>query len=89
MKSILIIDDEKSICESIQMILDYEGYEVEFSTSALQGIEMLITKNYSALLLDIQMPEMSGFEVLKRAKEIDLALSVIIISANGRVVNAL
>ena len=89
MKSILIIDDEKSICESIQMILDYEGYEVEFSTSALQGIEMLITKNYSALLLDIQMPEMSGFEVLKRAKEIDLALSVIIISAHGSVENAI
>jgi DNA-binding NtrC family response regulator len=89
MKSILIIDDEKSICESIQMILDYEGYEVEFSTSALQGIEMLITKNYSALLLDIQMPEMSGFEVLKRAKEIDIALSVIIISAHGSVENAI
>ncbi len=89
MKSILIIDDEKAICESIQMILDYEGYGVDFSTSATRGLEMLSEKKYSALLLDIQMPEMSGFEVLKRAKELEPSLSVIIISAHGSVENAI
>ena len=37
MNKILIIDDEKEICESMKMILDYEGYDAYFSTSALQG----------------------------------------------------
>jgi len=89
MNSILIIDDEKEICESIKMILEYEGYSVTYSTSATEGISKLSSNNYSGLLLDIQMPEMSGFEVLKKVKEKKPSLSVIIISAHGSVENAI
>ena len=89
MNSILIIDDEKVICESIQMILEYEGYNVGYSTIASEGIEKISENNISALLLDIQMPEMSGFEVLKKVKEINSSVSVIIISAHGSVENAI
>ncbi|HLG33099.1 MAG TPA: response regulator, partial [Ignavibacteriaceae bacterium] len=69
MKSILIIDDEKAICESIKMILEYEGYHVNYSTSPVEGLQNFLSNQYSAMLLDIQMPEMNGFEVLKKAKE--------------------
>jgi len=89
MNSILIIDDEKEICESIKMILEYEGYSVTYSTSATEGISKLSSNNYSGLLLDIQMPEMSGFEVLKKVKVKNPSLSVIIISAHGSVENAI
>ena len=89
MNSILIIDDEKEICESIKMILEYEGYSVTYSTSANEGISKLSSNNYSGLLLDIQMPEMSGYEVLKKVKEKKPSLSVIIISAHGSVENAI
>ncbi len=89
MNSILIIDDEKEICESMKMILEYEGYKVTYSTSATEGISKLSSNSYSGLLLDIQMPEMSGFEVLKKVKEKNPSLSVIIISAHGSVENAI
>jgi DNA-binding NtrC family response regulator len=89
MNTILIIDDEKEICESIKMILEYEGYTVEYSTSAIQGLKVIEEKQISCLLLDIQMPEMSGFEVLKKVKESTPSLSVIIISAHGSVENAI
>ena len=89
MKSIIIIDDEKEICESIKFILEYEGYTVDSTTSALEGINKVSSNNFSTLLLDIQMPEMSGFEVLKKVKEINPSLSVIIISAHGSVENAI
>lgn len=88
MKSVLIIDDEIQICESISMILEYEGYYVEYSTSAITGLEKFSGKDFSAVLLDIQMPEMNGFEVLKKIKEQKPAASVIIISAHGSVENA-
>jgi two-component system nitrogen regulation response regulator NtrX len=88
MNRILIIDDEKEICESIKMILEYEGYDVTYSTSAIQGLKYLEDHQISCLLLDIQMPEMNGFEVLKRVKENTPSLSVIIISAHGSVENA-
>ena len=89
MKSVLIIDDEKEICESIQMILEYEGYNVDYSVKASEGLDKLEAIPFSALLLDIQMPEMNGFEVLKRIKENNNKVSVIIISAHGSVENAI
>ena len=89
MNSILIIDDESEICESIKMILEYEGYSVQYSTVSTEGVERAVSENYAALLLDIQMPEMNGFEVLKKVKEVNPALSVIMISAHGSVENAI
>jgi len=89
MNTILIIDDEKEICESIKMILEYEGYFVDYSTSALKGLNLIEEKQISCLLLDIQMPEMNGFEVLKKVKDTTPSLSVIIISAHGSVENAI
>ena len=89
MNSILIIDDEIQICESIKMILDYSGYKSVYSTDAPSGLTKLSQDSFSALLLDIQMPEMNGFEALKKVKETKPDLSVIIISAHGSVENAI
>ncbi len=89
MKSILIIDDEKEICESIKMILEYEGYQVNAFTSAKEGLQKISDLPYSGMLLDIQMPEMSGFEVLQKVKKSNPNISVIIISAHGSVENAI
>ncbi len=88
MKSILIIDDEKEICESIKMILEYEDYYVEYSTDVQSGLEKLKFSNYDALLLDIQMPEMTGFEVLKWLEEEKIDVPVIVISAHSSLENA-
>jgi two-component system, NtrC family, nitrogen regulation response regulator NtrX len=89
MNSIFIIDDEIEICESIKMILEYEDYHVEYSTSASQGIDKIFNGSYSTLLLDIQMPEMSGFEVIKKIREKNTDISIIIISAHGSLENAI
>jgi DNA-binding NtrC family response regulator len=89
MSSILIIDDEKEICESIKMILNYEGYNVEYSTGTTDGLEKLFANKFSCLLLDIQMPELNGFEVLKKVKENNSTTPVIIISAHGSIENAI
>lgn len=89
MNSILIIDDEREICESIKMILEYENYEVDYTTNGFQGLEKIQVFNPDAVLLDIQMPEINGFEVLKKIKEAQAQAAVIIISAFGNVENAI
>ncbi len=89
MNSILIIDDQQEICDSLKMILDYENYDVDYSTSASEGLKKLSEKNYAALLLDIQMPEMNGFEVLNKIRQKNLVISIIIISAYGSLENAI
>ena len=88
MKSILIIDDEIEICESIKMILEYEDYHVEYTNYPSEGIEKLRSSKYDVLLLDINMPELNGFEVLKKIKSDDKDINVIMISAHSSVENA-
>lgn len=88
MNSILIIDDEKEICESIKMILDYEGYQTDYSLSPAEGLSKIDSSIFSGILLDIQMPEMNGFEALKKIKEKLPQLPVIIITAHGSIENA-
>ncbi len=89
MNNIIIIDDEKDICESIKMILDYEGYQADYSTSAIEGLEKIKNNFFDVILLDIQMPDMNGFEVLKKIRSFDENINVIIISAFGNIQNAI
>src|SRR4030066_1176171 len=89
MNTVLIIDDEKEICESVKMILDYEGYQTDYSLLPSEGLTKNDSQSYSTLLLDIQMPEMNGFEVLKKVREKHLNLPIIIITAHGSIENAI
>jgi len=88
MNSVLIIDDEIEICESIKMILEYEDYKVDYFTDAKEGLKNLEYNNYSVLLLDIQMPNMTGFEVLNEIKNKNIIINVIMISAHSSLENA-
>ncbi len=89
MKSIIIIDDEKEICESIKMILEYENYHVEYSTDSEEGFNKLRYFDFDALLLDIQMPKLNGFEVLKKIRDNNIQISTIIITAHSSLENAI
>jgi DNA-binding NtrC family response regulator len=88
MKSILIIDDEIEICESIKMILEYEDYHVEFATNPSEGLEKIRSSKYQVILLDINMPELNGFEVLQKVNSDENDINVIMISAHSSVENA-
>jgi Response regulator containing CheY-like receiver, AAA-type ATPase, and DNA-binding domains len=89
MPRILIIDDEPGIRESVAMILEYEGYETDAAESGEDGIELVRSGQFDAILLDINMPGIDGFETLKRIKEIDKNLNIVIISAYGNIENAI
>jgi len=88
MTNILIIDDEKEIGESISMILDYEGYHSTATQSPIHGLELISGGEFDVVLLDIQMPELNGFEVLAKAKENKSPSAFIIISAYSNLENA-
>ncbi|MFA3781983.1 sigma-54-dependent transcriptional regulator [Melioribacteraceae bacterium 4301-Me] len=88
MKSILLIDDEREICESIKMILEYENYHVDYTTDSNEGIKKLNENSYDALLLDIQMPNTNGFEILDWIQQNEIDIKTIIISAHSSIENA-
>lgn len=70
MKKILIIDDEDMNLMSTKFILSKSGYEVETANSGQKGIEMLRTREFDMLLLDVEMPEMDGIETLRKIRAI-------------------
>ncbi len=88
MDKILVIDDDQSICDSLKMILEYEKYQVDTANSALEGLEKLKSNDHKAILLDIKMPQMDGFEAISKIKEINDSISIIIISAHASLDNA-
>jgi len=61
---ILHIDDEESITEVIGTFLEIEGYEYESANNGREGLELIKVNHYDVVLLDLNMPEFSGFDVI-------------------------
>ena len=80
---ILIIDDERSIRNSLKEILDDEGYEVEVAENGVQGCSMVEKEKYDVVFCDIKMPEMDGMEVLDKFTEMGIDAAVVMISGHG------
>ncbi len=80
---ILIIDDERSIRNSLKEILADEGYDVDVAENGAQGCAMVDKEKYSVIFCDIKMPEMDGMEVLDRLAQMGVDSAVIMISGHG------
>jgi DNA-binding response OmpR family regulator len=80
---LLLIEDEKSLGESIQEYLKKEGYLCEIANSYRLGEEKIKLYEYDAILLDITLPDGNGLDILKTLKKKRSNVGVIIISAKG------
>jgi DNA-binding NtrC family response regulator len=86
--TILIIDDEAAIRESLQVLLEMEGYQVEVGGTAEEGLARLAEGVFDLVLLDLALPDKNGLDVLAELRERDPAANVIMITAYGTVENA-
>jgi len=80
---ILVIDDERSIRNSLKEILIDEGYEVEVAENGVQGLSMVEKEKYDVIFCDIKMPEMDGMEVLDKLMQMGIDAAVVMISGHG------
>lgn len=85
MSKILIIDDEKSIRNTLKDILVYEKHEVDEAVDGIEGIKMAEKEKYDVILCDIKMPKMDGMEVLDKLMEICPDIPVVMISGHGTI----
>ena len=88
MKYILIVDDEKSICQSLDGILTDEGFQTAFAETGEQCLEILEEVNPDLVLLDIWMPGIDGLETLKKIKQLRPNQLVIMMSGHGTIETA-
>lgn len=86
--SILIVDDEKAVRESLGSWFRDEGYEVDIAESAADALEQLAHKTWDVFLLDIRMPGMDGLELQRRLKEVQPDATIIFMTAYASVETA-
>jgi DNA-binding NtrC family response regulator len=86
--SVLIIDDEAAIRESLETLLTLEGYAVETAETAEQGLLRMAERSFDLVLLDLALPDRSGMDLLPDLCAQSPGLSVIMITAYGTVENA-
>ncbi len=81
---VLIIDDSQEIREFVsEYILKPKGFEVLMATNGLMGLEMAIAKEPDLIIIDQQMPRLTGLEVLQKLRERDIQVPAILVTAHG------
>ncbi|MBN1104983.1 MAG: sigma-54-dependent Fis family transcriptional regulator [Deltaproteobacteria bacterium] len=80
-QSILVVDDERSMREFLEIMLTKEGYEVSLASSGEDAVEILGSRKFELVITDIKMKDVNGIAVLKKAKEINPETVVVMISA--------
>jgi FixJ family two-component response regulator len=88
MSKVLVIDDEKSILDSLSSILEDEGFTVLKAMDGKEGLAIFEEEKPDIVLLDVWMPELDGIQVLKRIKKKDKNAIVIVISGHGTISTA-
>jgi len=88
MKSVLVVDDEKAIRDSIKMTLEYEKFDVHFAEDGPSALAKAGSGSYDLVLLDIKMAGMDGLKVLQKLKDSQPDLPVVMISGHGTIETA-
>lgn len=86
---ILVIDDEESMCNFMEIMLSKAGYKVDSVSSATAGVSMLKEKNYDLVIADLNMPEMTGIEVLKQIRAFKKDQDLVVMTAYASVETAI
>jgi len=79
--SILVVDDETSMREFLEVLLSKEGYQVSDAKNGKQAVKMILKNDYDLVLTDIRLGDITGLEVLREAKRKNSNTVVIMISA--------
>lgn len=80
---ILLVEDEKRMAEALCEILSLEKYEVDHYANGAEGLAAIESNIYDAAILDVMLPEMNGFEVVKRARSSGIATPILMLTAKA------
>ena len=84
---LLIVEDEKQICDTVAKSLYAAGYEVDTCYDGEEAFECILAENYDLIVLDLNLPGMDGMEILKELRQRNEETKVLILSARGQIVD--
>ena len=82
---LLIVEDEKQICDMVAKSLYDTGYEVDTCYDGKEALECILSENYDLIVLDLNLPGMDGMELLKELRKYNDETKVLILSARGQI----
>ena len=82
---LLIVEDEKEICDTVAKSLYHAGYEVDTCYDGEEALECILIENYDLVVLDLNLPGMDGMEILKELRQSNEETKVLILSARGQI----
>jgi DNA-binding response OmpR family regulator len=80
-KRVLVVEDDESITVGLELNLQAEGYEVSLAADGERGLELARTLGFDLIVLDVMLPRMNGFEVLRKLRQERIATPIIMLSA--------
>ena len=83
MANILIVDDEPSMREGLSDNLVFEGHTTSLASNGVEALDKIQNSQYDLIILDVMMPEMSGFDVCKKLRQLGNDVPVILLTAKG------
>lgn len=86
--TVLIVDDERTLARAVKAFLSEAGYEAEVAGDAEQALELLEKLRPDVVFADVRLPGMSGIDLLRRIREFDPAIPVVIMTAHGTIEGA-
>jgi len=81
-KNVLVVDDDVELCQLLSQYLAREGFEIECVHSGLRGVERAVSGQHSIVVLDVMLPDIKGFEVLRRVRA-ESRVPVLMLTARG------
>lgn len=84
---LLIVEDEKQMCDAVARSLYAAGYEVDTCYDGAEALECILAENYDLIVLDLNLPGMDGMEILKELRQRNEETKVLILSARGQIVD--
>ncbi len=87
--NILVVDDERTIRDSIKTVLEDDGYETDTASNGKEALELVNEKDYEIIITDLKMPEMDGMELVEQCQHICPQTSVVIITAHASLESAI
>jgi DNA-binding response OmpR family regulator len=82
MDKILIVDDDEELCDLVSEYLTVEGFDVKCANDGEEGLNQALSDDYDLAILDVMLPRMNGFDVLRKLRETS-KLPVLMLTARG------
>lgn len=84
---IMLVDDEKSLCSVLEMILVESGYEFCYTHDGFDALKLFSKENPDMVILDVMLPKLDGFEICAKIRETNSCVPILMLSAKGDIVD--